>query len=80
MRVQDVAVRGARGATLAIADYSDIELDGLSAYGGYTPARVTGTTRLRIAHSAFRGAAGPWSTRSTMKCRGLESQLFSAAG
>lgn len=80
VRVQDVVVRGSRVATFRIGDASDIELDGITVYGGSTPLGVSGTAGLRITNSAFRGIQGPWSTRSTMKYRGIESKLFSASG
>lgn len=80
VRVQDLVLRGSRVPTLTIADSADLELDGVTAYGGSSAADVKRTARLRIRGCAFRGIAGPWSTRSTMKYRGIESRIFSASG
>ena len=80
VRVWDLAVRGSRVATLQIQDSHDIELDGVTAYGGASAAGASGTERLKIRNCAFRGISGPWSSRSTMKYRGIESKLFAASG
>lgn len=80
LRLYDLALRGARGATLDIADCRNVELDGLTVYGGYTPVAVRDTVGLRMRNTACRGAAAPWTYRGSLKYRSFESRLFSASG
>jgi hypothetical protein len=80
VRLQDLVLRGAREATLDIADARNIELDGLTIYGGSAPIRVRDTVGLRMQHTACRGLAAPWTFRGSLKYRAIESRLFSASG
>lgn len=80
VRLQDLVLRGAREATLAIEESQNIELDGLTIYGGAAPVRVRDTAGLRMRHTACRGLAAPWTFRGSLKYRSIESRLFSASG
>jgi len=78
--LQDLVLRGARDAALAIADGRHIVCDGLTAYGGSTGFRVRDTFGLKVVHTACRGIAGPWTFRGHLKYRSTEARLFSASG
>jgi hypothetical protein len=80
VRLEDLVLRGAREATLEIRDSSNIELSGLSIYGGSAPIAVRDTQRLLMEHTACRGLAAPWTFRGSLKYRAIESRLFSASG
>ena len=80
VRLQDLVLRGAREATLDIADAENVELDGLTIYGGSAPIRARDTVGLRMQHTACRGLAAPWTFRGSLKYRAIESRLFSASG
>lgn len=79
VRVQDLVVRGARVATIHVRGCRDIELDGVTAYGGSAPIEVDETVGLRVRHTACRGLAAPWTFRGSLKYRAIESRLFSAS-
>lgn len=80
IRVQDLVVRGASGPTVELLQCEDIEFDGVTAYGGSTCFVARDSTGLRLAHSACRGLAAPWTFRGSLKYRAIESRLFSASG
>lgn len=80
IQLQDLVLRGAREATLAIVDCRDVALDGLTVYGGSAPIQVHDSHRLRMLHTACRGLAAPWTFRGSLKYRAIESRLFSASG
>ncbi|MCA9210005.1 MAG: right-handed parallel beta-helix repeat-containing protein, partial [Planctomycetales bacterium] len=80
VRLQDLVVRGARSATLAIANSQHVELDGVTAYGGSAAMQIRDTRHLRMVNSACRGLAAPWTFRGSLKYRAIESRLFSASG
>ena len=78
VRLQDLVVRGSATRTVEITSSTDIELDGLTIYGG-TPALWVGSSdHLRVVRSALRGDAAPWSSRASMKYRGASPYLFIA--
>ena len=78
LRLQDLVIRGSAVRTVEITNSTDIELDGLTIYGG-TPALWVGSTdHLRLVRSALRGDAAPWSSRASMKYRGASPYLFIA--
>lgn len=76
--VQDLVLRGAREATLALRDCVDIRLEGLTVYGGASPVAVRDTAGLRMVNTACRGLSAPWTFRGALKYRAIESRLFSA--
>jgi hypothetical protein len=80
VRLQDLVLRGSRVATLAIRNAADIELDGLTIYGGSTAVEVRDTVNLRVLHAACRGIAAPWTFRGSLKYRAIEARIFSASG
>ncbi|MEQ8791757.1 MAG: hypothetical protein RIC55_36175 [Pirellulaceae bacterium] len=80
VRLQDLVLRGARDATLDLRNSTNIELDGLTIYGGSAPIRVQDCLGLRMQHTACRGLAAPWTFRGSLKYRAIESRLFSASG
>jgi len=78
VRLQDLVFRGSATRTVEITSSTDIELDGVTIYGG-TPALWVGSTdHLRIVRSALRGDAAPWSSRASMKYRGVSPYLMIA--
>ncbi len=79
LRLQDLVLRGARTATLEIADGRHIELSGLTAYGGSSAINVRDTWGLRMEHTACRGIAAPWTFRGSLKYRSIEARILSAS-
>jgi len=79
VNLQDLVICGSRTHTLQLSDSSDLRCDRLHVYGGYSPMGVSGVSRLRIYHTACRGAAAPWTFRGHLKYRSVESRLFSAS-
>ncbi len=79
LRLQDLVIRGSKGATVFLSMAGDVVLDGLTLYGGRTCLEAQYTQSLRAIHCAFRGPAAPWSFRSHLKYRAIEAQLFSGS-
>lgn len=81
VRVQDLVVvgDGTRG-TVRISGCENIELDGVTVYGGARAVAVDHTSRLRFVNSACRGLAAPWTYRGHLKYRSAEARLFSDGG
>jgi hypothetical protein len=80
VRVQDVVVRGSRSAAVSVLGCEAVEFDGLTVYGGASCFRVAETGGLRVANTACRGIAAPWTFRGSLKYRAIEARLFSASG
>lgn len=80
VRLQDLVIRGTRETALAISESADIEIDGLTLYGGSSAMRVAKTAGLRMTHTACRGIAAPWTFRGSLKYRSVEARIFSASG
>jgi hypothetical protein len=80
VRLQDLVLRGAREETLLLDGGEQIELDGLSLYGGASCLRAPSTYNLRVANTAFRGLAAPWTFRGSLKYRSIESRLVRTTG
>ncbi len=80
VRVQDLVVRGSSRHTISITGAGDLELDGVVAFGGGTTLYISGTSRLRIENSAFRGISAPWSFRTSHKYRGTAAYLVTVRG
>lgn len=78
VRIQDIAFRGTRTATVRVQNSRQIEFDGVHVYGGSPAFSVEGTDGLRIVHSAIRSVSAPWSNRASEKYRGLSAYLFVA--
>jgi len=78
VRIQDLVLRGSAVRTVEVADSSYIEFDGVTIYGG-APAMWAGATHhLRVTRTAMRGVAAPWSSRASMKYRGISPYVFIA--
>ena len=73
-------LRGARLATLALEGGANLEVDGLTIYGGQAPVKAAGITGFRMCHTACRGLAAPWTFRGSLKYRSIESRLFTTSG
>jgi hypothetical protein len=74
VRVRDLVVRGATGSPLVhVYGSQQIELDHLTLYGGFPALLINASQNVRLAHSALRGLAAPWSGRAHMKYRGTAS-------
>lgn len=74
VRVQGLVFRGATGSPLIhIYGCQDLELDHITAYGGFPALLVNASRNVKITHSAFRGNAAPWSSRAHMKYLGTPS-------
>jgi hypothetical protein len=80
VRLWDLVLRGSREATLQAHDCRNIELDGLTAYGGSAAMQVLDTHGLRMQHCACRGIGAPWTFRGMLKYRSVEARLFTASG
>ncbi|MGN6103557.1 MAG: hypothetical protein ACTHU0_00390 [Kofleriaceae bacterium] len=78
VRIQDVVLRGSAVHTVHVEGASDLELDGVTIYGGAPALHVRATDRLRLVRSALRGIAAPWSSRASMKYRGASPYLLVA--
>lgn len=79
VRLQDLVLRGAREATLAIDGCRHIELVGLTIYGGSAAVNASDTWGLRVLNTACRGLAAPWTFRGSLKYRSIEARIFSAS-
>lgn len=74
VRIQDLVLRGATGSPLLHLYGSEhLELDHLTAYGGFPGLLVNASQHIRVTNSAFRGLAAPWTSRAHMKYRGTAS-------
>src|SRR5262249_3834213 len=80
LRIQDLVVRGAKRAAIHIENAEDIELDGVTLYGGQMALRTGGVNGLRVVDSAFRGHAAPWHSRAHHKYRASAGYLVMAGG
>ncbi|MBI3269251.1 MAG: hypothetical protein HYZ53_09535 [Planctomycetes bacterium] len=76
VRVLDLVLRGAKGATVSVADAEDLELDGLTMYAGSKALALDHAVDVRIRHSSLRGLSAPWSFRNHQKYRGIDSFLL----
>lgn len=74
VRLRDLVLRGAAGSPLInLYGSQDVELDHLTVYGGFPALLINASQNIRVAHSAFRGLAAPWTSRAHMKYRGTAS-------
>ena len=74
VRIQGLVLRGATGSPLIhVYGSENIELDRLTAYGGFPALLINASKGLRVINSAFRGLAAPWTSRAHMKYRGTAS-------
>ncbi len=80
VRLQDLVIRGARSETLSLDGGANLELDGLTIYGGGACLGAPGIHGLRVANTACRGLAGPWTFRGSLKYRSLESRIIRTGG
>ena len=71
VRIHDLVLRGATGSPMIqVYGSQQIELDGLTIYGGFPGLLVNASQEVRVTNSAFRGLAAPWTSRAHMKYRG----------
>jgi hypothetical protein len=69
--LRDLVFRGAVASPmLHVYGSHHITLDHLSVYGGYPALLLNAAQDIRVAHSAFRSLAAPWTSRAHMKYRG----------
>ncbi|GAB4145990.1 MAG: hypothetical protein Tsb009_18470 [Planctomycetaceae bacterium] len=80
IRLQDVVVRGASRSAVMMIDSRNIQLDGVTLYGSGSAIRTQRTEDVTITHSALRGHAAPWHSRSHHKDRGPSGYLLVAGG
>ncbi|MBI4024980.1 MAG: right-handed parallel beta-helix repeat-containing protein [Verrucomicrobia bacterium] len=80
LHLQDLVIRGCHPVAIEVSQSKDLSLDRLTVYGCHHPINITTTRNLKIQDCAFRGIAGPWSSRSHLKYRGVEGGLFTAYG
>lgn len=74
VRIRDLALRGGTGSPMIHVYGSEhVQLDHLTIFGGFPALLVNASKNLRVAHSAFRGLAAPWTGRAHMKYRGTAS-------
>jgi hypothetical protein len=74
VRIRGLVFRGATGSPMIhIYGSENVELDHLTALGGFPALLVNASKNVRVTHSAFRGAAAPWTSRAHMKYRGTAS-------
>ncbi len=80
VRLQDMALRGARQHTLDVRGGSHLELEGLTLYGGQSCLMAEEVNGLRMSNTACRGLAAPWTFRGSLKYRSIESRLVRTGG
>ncbi|MCI0358266.1 MAG: DUF1565 domain-containing protein, partial [Planctomycetaceae bacterium] len=74
VRIQDLVLRGATGSPMIqVYGSQNIELDGLTVFGGFPALSINAAKNVRVTNSAFRGLAAPWTSRAHMKYRGTAS-------
>ena len=74
VRVHDLVLRGATGSPMIhLYGCQNVELDGLTVYGGFPGLLINACKDIRVTNCAFRGLAAPWSSRAHMKYRGTAS-------
>jgi len=88
LRLQDLVIRGAWRFTIEIAedvedttrDAHDIQLDGLTIYGGDYNLVTRRTNNLHVTNCSFRGHGAPWHSRAHHKYRAHAGYLVQAGG
>ncbi len=74
VRIRDIVLRGATGSPMiSLYGCRNVELDGLTVYGGFPALLINASQDVRVVDSAFRGLAAPWTSRAHMKYRGTAS-------
>ncbi|HZN35394.1 MAG TPA: hypothetical protein VFB80_16310 [Pirellulaceae bacterium] len=74
VRLRDLVLRGATGSPLIhVYGSQNVELDHVTAIGGFPALLINAAKNVRVTHSAFRGLAAPWTSRAHMKYRGTAS-------
>ncbi|MFN0019206.1 MAG: hypothetical protein ACKVP0_13165 [Pirellulaceae bacterium] len=74
VKLRDLVLRGATGSPLMeIYGSQNVELDHVTAYGGFPALLINASQKIRVTNSAFRGNAAPWTSRAHMKYRGTAS-------
>lgn len=80
LRIQDVVVRGAKTGAVKIEKSEDIELEGVTLYGGNMGMRIGTVRGLRLVDCALRGHGAPWHSRFSHKNRSGSGYLILAEG
>lgn len=78
LRIQDIVFRGSATRTVAIAGSEHVELDGVTIYGGAPALWISATHHFTLTRSALRGISAPWSSRASLKYRGISPYLLVA--
>ena len=74
VRIEGLVLRGATGSPMIhVYGSTGIHFDHLTVYGGFPALLLNASQGIRVAHSAFRGLAAPWTGRAHMKYRGTAS-------
>ncbi len=78
LRVQDIVIRGGNHATLNVEKCANIELDGLTVYGGSPAVLLAETYDLKMVNCYVRGISAAWSWRGGQKYRGNAAYVLTA--
>lgn len=80
VRIRDLVIRGTRNRAIQVESATNVEFSGVWVFGGCPGLYAEHTAGLRMTDCAFRGAAAPWSSRASMKYRGISPYLLLASG
>jgi hypothetical protein len=80
VNVQDIVMRGGGKCAATIDSSYDVEFNGCTLYAGNSALNISFTNKVRILHTAIRGACSPWNFRGQMKYRSREARVISASG
>jgi hypothetical protein len=78
LRFYDIVLQGARNQTMGVHSSQNLVFDGMTIYGGSPAVNFQGNNGIKMTNSAIRGIAAPWSSRASMKYRGLDAYLLIA--
>ena len=72
--IRDVVIRGAAASPLVNVQGTEaVRFEGCTFFGGMPGMLLKSSAGLKLLHCAFRGNAAPWSSRASMKYRGVPS-------
>jgi hypothetical protein len=71
LRFYDVVLRGTSTRTMGVDSSQNLEFDGMTIYGGSPAVHFQHNNDIKMTNSAIRGIAAPWSSRASMKYRGI---------
>ena len=78
VRLYDLVIRGANKTTLNVEKCQNVELDGLTVYGGSPAVLFRASSDLKLTRSCVRGISAPWSWRGGQKYRGNSAYVMIA--